>query len=229
MKWNERIRRAREERNLKREQVVEKMRAYMPSGETVSTRTLAAWELGTNEPKIGHAIALAKVYQIQNVTALFYDDPMEALLNAEGQELLNKYRELLLESPRYTRRPPKTKLRLLPLYDIPASAGTGEFLDSDRFEMIEVDDSVPLSADFGIQIAGDSMEPTFANGQTVWVCPQKTLRDGEIGVFCLNGDVYCKELARDENGAFLCSHNETYAPIRISESDDLRVFGKIVG
>ncbi len=230
MKWNERIRKARKDRKLRREDVVEAMRAYLPDGETVSTRTLASWELGDSEPKISHAIALAKSYRIENVTQLFFDDPAEAALTAEGRELLQKYRELLLESPRYTHQTaPMKPVRQLPLYDLPASAGTGNFLDSDRYELIDAPDDVPSIADFALTISGDSMMPTLKNGQLVWVCQQSTLQPGEIGIFYLNGNVFCKELVQDEKGVVLYSHNPDYRPIRVSEYDELHVFGKVVG
>ena len=230
MNWNDRIRKVRKERRMRREDVVETMRAYLPDGETVSTRTLASWELGDSEPKISHAIALAKTYQIENVTELFFDDPAEAALTPEGRELLRKYRELLLESPRYTHRRPHLKpVRQLPLYDLPVSAGTGNFLDSDCYEMVDADDSIPLSADFALTILGNSMSPTLKNGQIVWVCQQNTLEPGEIGIFCLNGQAFCKELAQDEKGVFLYSHNPAYTPIRVTEYDELLVFGKVVG
>lgn len=230
MQWNDRIRKARKDRKMRREDVVEAMRAYLPDGETVSTRTLAAWELGDSEPKISHAIALAKAYQINNVTQLFFDDPAEATLTEEGQELLHKYRALLLESPRYTHKKPHPKpVRRLPLYDLPVSAGTGNFLDSDRYEMIDTPEDVPLCADFALTISGDSMTPTFENGQVIWIHKQNTLEIGEIGVFSLRGQAYCKELARDDKGFFLHSHNPAYTPIRVSECDELFVFGKVIG
>lgn len=230
MKWNERIRKARKDRKMRREDVVEAMRQYLPDGETVSTRTLASWELGDSEPKISHAIALAKSYRIENVTTLFFDDPAEAALTAEGRELLAKYRELLLESPRYTKRKPRPKpVRRLPLYDLPVSAGTGNFLDSDCYEMIDADENVPYNADFALTISGDSMMPTLQDGQIVWVCQQSTLRPGEIGIFCLNGQAFCKELVQDEKGTVLYSHNPEYSPIHVSEYDELLVFGKVVG
>lgn len=230
MKWNERIRKARKDRKMRREDVVDAMRGYLPDGETVSTRTLASWELGDSEPKISHAIALAKTYHIENVTQLFFDDPAEAALTAEGRELLQKYRELLLESPRYTQRKHKPRpVRRLPLYDLAVSAGTGNFLDSDCYEMIDADDEVPSNADFALTISGDSMLPTLKNGQIVWVCQQSTLQPGEIGIFYLNGSVFCKELVQDEKGVFLYSHNPNYTPIRVSEYDELVVFGKVIG
>ena len=47
------------------------------------------------------------------------------------------------------------------LFNLPVSAGTGQFLDSDRFSEIEVGAEVAASADFGVRVAGDSMEPLY--------------------------------------------------------------------
>ena len=55
-------------------------------------------------------------------------------------------------------RMPKGKVGL---FDLPVSAGTGQFLDSDRFSEIEVGDEVAANADFGVRVAGDSMEPLY--------------------------------------------------------------------
>ncbi len=95
--------------------------------------------------------------------------------------------------------------------------------------MIDADEDVPYSADFALTISGDSMMPTLKNGQIVWVCQQSTLEPGEIGIFYLNGQAFCKELVQDEKGVVLYSHNPKYSPIRVSEYDELLVFGKVVG
>lgn len=50
-----------------------------------------------------------------------------------------------------------------------ASAGTGEFLDDENFEIIEVGEEVPEDADFGLALNGDSMEPCYHDNQAVWV------------------------------------------------------------
>ena len=67
-----------------------------------------------------------------------------------------------------------------------------QYIDSDAYETIEVGDEVSSLADFGITIAGDSMEPQFVNGQTVWVHSQERLNVGEIGIFLYEGQAYCK-------------------------------------
>ena len=80
-----------------------------------------------------------------------------------------------------------------------------------------------------MRIAGDSMEPRFVHGQIVWVHRQETLRSGEIGVFLYNGAGYCKRFERAPGRVELVSLNPRYAPIRVAEGDELRVFGRVVG
>ena len=103
--------------------------------------------------------------------------------------------------------------RTLSLYDLPVSAGAGQFLDSDRFSEMEVGDEVSPDADFGVRVSGDSMEPLYLNGQIIWVHQQETLEDGEIGIFFLDGEAYVKK----------------YAPIKVSSGSVFRTFGKVVG
>lgn len=119
--------------------------------------------------------------------------------------------------------------RLLPLYRLAVSAGTGEFLDSAGYDPVEVGEEVSSLADFGVRIAGDSMEPRFVHGQIVWVKRQETLRPGEIGIFLYNGEGFCKRLDTDGRSFVLTSLNRRYDPIRIREGDDFRVFGRVVG
>lgn len=115
--------------------------------------------------------------------------------------------------------------RLLRLYDIPASAGSGNYLTDSSYEMIEVDDLVPESADYAIRVKGDSMTPRFVNRQIIFIHEQTTLDEGETGIFSLNNDAYVKKLGR----GCLISLNPEYSPIPIREHDSLKVFGKVVG
>ena len=154
--------------------------------------------------------------------------------NEEGKAKAIEYIDLLKKSGMYEPEPIKQPTiipfrRNIRLFDIPASAGTGSFLDSEDFTMLEVGEEVPADADFGIRISGDSMEPQFINGQIVWIHQQETLSDGEIGIFFLDGDAYCKKLKDDTDGLFLISLNKKYDPIPIKEETNFKVFGKVVG
>ena len=115
--------------------------------------------------------------------------------------------------------------RLLRLYDISVSAGSGNYLDHGEHEMIEVDSTVPSSADYALRVSGDSMTPRFVDRQIIFVHEQLVLDEGEIGIFCLNNTAYLKKLGR----GCLISLNSSYGPIPLCEHDDLRVLGKVVG
>ncbi len=115
--------------------------------------------------------------------------------------------------------------RLLRLYDLPVSAGLGNYLDDSHYEMIEVDDLVPDSADYAVRVNGDSMVPRFVDLQIIFIHEQPALDEGEIGIFCLNNDAYLKKLGR----GCLISLNPEYDPIPIQEHDDFKVFGKVIG
>ena len=138
--------------------------------------------------------------------------------------------DLLIKSGDYAREDTSVlpSYREIRLFDLPASAGTGEFLDSDNFEMIEVGNEVAPEADFGIRIHGDSMEPRYINGQIVWVQQTEELESGEIGIFYLDGNAYCKKLDCSRVGTFLVSLNQKYAPIQITKNNSFKIFGKVV-
>ena len=227
MSWRDRIKQARESQKLTREQVVRRMHAYLPADKAVVARTLAAWEGGDREPRVTQAIALAKALGYHEVSDLFYDSE-EAQLNKLGLDRLEEYRSLLLRSPQF-RETVQPVLRLLPVYLQPASAGTGQWLDDDLSEEMEVDDSVPASAEFGVRLAGDSMSPRFADGQIVWARKTETAENGEIVLCVLNDQGYCKKLHRDEHGVSLISLNPKYDPISITEVDEFRIMGCVVG
>lgn len=48
------------------------------------------------------------------------------------------------------------------------------------------------SADFMIEVRGDSMQPKFSDGDRVLVKSSESIYEGEIGVFILNNESYIK-------------------------------------
>lgn len=118
----------------------------------------------------------------------------------------------------------ETPIRQLPLYDLPASAGTGVFLDSNNYEMIDAGPEVSSQANFAVTINGNSMEPKINDGDIVWVKQQPYLEEGQIGVFILNGEGYCKKYFKNK----LVSLNPVYEDILINEYDELRIVGEVL-
>ncbi|MDR0325029.1 MAG: S24 family peptidase [Oscillospiraceae bacterium] len=120
---------------------------------------------------------------------------------------------------------PTPRTKEVGLYELPAAAGAGEFLDSDRYTVVKVDERVPSSATFGVRISGDSMEPDYPDGYIAWVRHSIDIDLGKVGVFVLNGTGYIKKMGHGE----LLSLNPAYEPIRWNDDDSIRVSGIVVG
>ena len=202
------------------------------SGEDVTNQAVCKWENGATLPNARQLLALCAALDIEDVLGEFTEGRrgIFAGLNQEGRRLMAEHKKLLLDSGRYgAKRPVPESVRSLPLYTLAVSAGTGQFLDGENYEMIEVGAEVPEGANFGVRVAGDSMEPRFHDGQTVWVRQQRTLMTGEIGIFLYDGCAYLKELAALEGSMALRSLNRRYKDIRVSPELPLRVLGKVLG
>ena len=54
------------------------------------------------------------------------------------------------------------------------------------------------------------MEPLFKNGQIIFIEKSHTIKDGQIGVFIINGDAYVKKVYVEDNRLTLVSLNKKY-------------------
>jgi len=116
-------------------------------------------------------------------------------------------------------------LKEIPLYQLPVSAGTGEFLgEGYEYELVHFD-NIPAEADFALKVRGDSMEPEFLDGEIVFVKKSVIVLNGQVGIFLLNGEGYLKQLQDDR----LVSINEKYEPIIVREYDRFDCAGRVVG
>lgn len=113
----------------------------------------------------------------------------------------------------------------VPLFDIPVSAGTGEWLADGHEYSLEPIENVPEGTSCILRVRGDSMEPLYPDGCFVCVRSNVFVQSGTVGVFYLNGQGYLKMLV----GSSLVSLNAKYPPIKIGEFDSFFVFGKVVG
>lgn len=200
-------------------------------GRPISRKAVSKWETGGSVPDAEQFLLLCRFYEVDDVMGTFCGEGASGiLLNDLGRRKLFEYFQLLQLNDAYVVAPakPQSPIRCIPLYDLPVSAGTGQFLDSDRYELIEVDETVPLNATYAVRVSGNSMEPRFSHGQVVYIKPQQTLEPGEIGIFLHNGEALCKELGRCGDRPALISLNPEYAPRIIAEQDELRVMGKVV-
>lgn len=217
----------RRESGLTQPQVSELLAA---EGIDIKPAGISKWEKDMTLPNAVQFLALCGIYGVIDVMSTFTGSGgSTAGLNSEGRRLVADYIRVLLASGLYAETgAPEKSGRVLPLYTLAASAGTGQFLDGDDCEPIDAS-AAPEEADFAVRIAGDSMEPEIHDGQIVWVRRRETLESGRTGIFVLGGMAYCKRLHVDEKGACLISANPAYAPIALTPESEFRVCGEVVG
>lgn len=107
------------------------------------------------------------------------------------------------------------------------SAGTGfNFNDDDDWQEAEVYEVPEVhTADFAVEVDGDSMEPVYCDGDILLVKSTPVIDRGDVGVFTLNSCGYVKELGENQ----LISYNDKYKPINFSADDDITCWGKVLG
>lgn len=123
----------------------------------------------------------------------------------------------------------KERSKQIKVFNTRVSAGTGNLLDDDSYEMYSrAEYNAPENADFGIRLTGDSMTPRYQDQQIVWVHQQETLENGDIGIFALNGECFCKKFGTFDGQRALISLNKNYVPKIIKKGDSFRTFGRVI-
>lgn len=129
-------------------------------------------------------------------------------------------------------------IKVLPLVEQKASAGIGDPTHQWSNESDKIcfpKKVVPKGITHAIIVDGFSMEPTFFNGQIVFINAEKECNNGDFGIFQVitpeKTDVYCKQLKYDEHGRrYLHSVSERADDPEFIESEEtiLECIGKII-
>ena len=206
-----------------------------------SKNAVSNWENGNSRPDLDVITNLCSYLNIP--LGVFFGLPTDATAPLDELEVMRNYRSLnkynkrtaqqilktLSENERRELLDAEKKSKFVRLADaqLPASAGTGMTLDGiAEPEYIYVRTSQNArQADEIITVSGDSMFPTFRNGDKVFVQHTSELGTGEIGIFVVAGEGYVKEYQKDG----LRSHNPKYSTIRPNEDDNVRCVGRVLG
>lgn len=227
----------------------------------VSVMAVRNWERGVRKPAMDAIVALGKTLNISADILLgisLSNQPKSSLvLSPTEKKLLTNYQSLdsygkkaveticLLEKERVNaaiKKPApkvinfeaaKSRERFIPRYTTPSAAGFNVPLDGDDFEMLLVDDDVPSDADYAVDIQGNSMSPYIHDGDMVYVKKCEELSIGDVGIFCVDGAMYCKQYyINDEGNLTLVSANPELKRTNIFLSADsgssVRLCGKVL-
>ena len=207
----------------------------------VSKGAVGNYESGSSYPKIDNRIQLFRVLKT-DANFIFQDEATqkEVELSLKEQRVIKKYRKLdsygidavdSVLDVEYTRCTdfiksiPATWTICYRKYEI--SAGAENILNSyEHMERIDVlDTPTARRADYGLMISGNSMEPTYHDGDIVLVKQADSVEVGEVGIFVVDGDGYIKKFGGDH----LISLNDDCAPISLHEYKHVKCCGKVIG
>lgn len=116
--------------------------------------------------------------------------------------------------------------KTIKLFELPVSVGMGDWINEDYIPYKDFI-TTNVEADFALKISGDSMGPDIPNGSIVIVKKVNKITSGMIGIFTLNGEVFCKKYFKSKK-INLISLNKKYKRIEVSEQDEFYLNGKVL-
>ena len=214
----------------------------------ISVSAVSNYETGLNAMREDVLLRLFHVLQVEP-NYLYQDDfeSRQLTLSAEEERLVRRYRALRVPGRQALRavadslaacqeeleaETPEQDLRQIPLYRSPAAAGYAAPVFGEDFDYIDVTGQVPQGAEFAVRIQGDSMEPFILDGSTVYV-NRDPLSNGDVGIFCVDGEMLCKQYLRDRLGiVYLFSLNRLRSDADVvlprSSGRTMVCFGRVI-
>lgn len=224
----------------------------------VSTVTVRSWENNSRSPGMEQLMRISRALNtsIDSLLEVNFDRDDDDL-SREERSLLSQYRILDVYGKQavdsicgieYDRMTSQQKQRhreekvvdfqenataQIPCFYLPSAAGTSAPLDDNNFKMITISGYVPPETDFAIHVQGNSMFPYIEDGEMVFVKKQEELNIGDVGIFCVDGSLYCKQYYRTWNGTVtLVSANpalkDTNVVLTPESGSSLSVCGKVL-
>ena len=86
-----------------------------------------------------------------------------------------------------------------------------------------------VHADFALRCKGDSMAPTFLDGDIVLIRQQPEVENGQIAAVGINGEATLKHVYNTGDGFLLVADNPKFAPIQVSEGNTVDIYGLAIG
>ncbi|WP_181969621.1 XRE family transcriptional regulator [Hungatella hathewayi] len=203
-----------------------------------SSAVISNWEKDINKPDAEKIVRLCDVLDVSVSFLLDYYGKTSFEFNSLEKKHIEKYRALDtfgretvdIALDRETSRVQQISnalasrpaaLRIYTFMHKIACAGNGFYFEDIPTDTLEA--PYMEGADFIIGVSGDSMEPTYSDGDLVYVQQCQIINIGDIGIFSYNNECFIKEAG--ENG--LISHNKRYPLIPGDET--IRCIGLVLG
>lgn len=204
----------------------------------ISKGTVNNWARGNNSPDID---IVPKICKVLNISVLDLYSPTKFehpesikisktdIHSPEARKLADAYdnkldpwgkqavRELVetevarCEDEKQLRESPlKEGPKVINLFVEPSAAGIATPTVGRDYEFYELKPEDPPGAAYAVRLQGNSMEPDFPDGSIVFV-NHDAMRDGDIGIFSVDGGTVCKQYHQEGGVVYLFSLNRRRA------------------
>lgn len=207
---------------------------------SVHKNTISSWEIGRTKPDINLIPALCRELRLTPYELFSMEEPLQ--YTPREEHLVNSYRKLSGKFKDHVDAMVTSLVQTLEEEDVPdlyeikfqpirlAAGPDAGIRDITEAETLYLHNEAQLHRADGVyKVNGDSMEPTFHDGDMVLVehIPDgSALRFGEIGAFANGNESYVKEYQADG----LHSHNEHYDVMRFdNEATPVFLIGRVLG
>lgn len=167
----------------------------------VKQSSVCLWEKGRNNPDTE---TLAKAAEVFNV-------PLDFFISDEPRRELDSIRVIRNAVP------------------ILGTIGCGSLKEPDTIPDGYADLPDGVRADFALRCEGDSMEPTFIDGDLVLIRQQPEVENGQIAAVNVEGETTLKHVYHQQGGVLLVADNPAYSPMFFSDGKDVIIHGLAVG
>lgn len=192
----------------------------------VSKQAYFKWEKGLSKPTKANIAKLEKVLKVPE--GYLSEDELSSLykqLTESNQEKAIIYVRDLVSSQKVISIAEKRSE--YHVYEkLSAGIGASVYGDLD-YDVVYYNEKLPH--DFASWVDGNSMEPTYQNGEVALIREAGFDYDGEVYAVVWESQTYIKKVYREEEGLRLVSINKDYPDKFAPFDENPRVVGKIVG
>ena len=192
----------------------------------VSKQAYFKWEKGFSKPTKANIAKLEKVLKVPE--GYLSEDEISSLykqLTEPNQEKAITYvRDLVSSQKVISIAEKRSEYRV---YEkLSAGIGASVYGDLD-YDVVYYNEELPH--DFASWVEGNSMEPTYQNGEVALIRETGFDYDGAVYAVVWDSQTYIKKVYREEEGLRLVSINKDYPDKFAPFDENPRVIGKIVG
>ena len=214
----EKLKQKREELGLEQQELAERI--------GVSKQAYFKWEKGLSKPTKANIAKLEKVVKVPE--GYLSEDEISSLykqLTEPNQEKAITYVRDLVSSQKVISIAEKRSE--YHVYEkLSAGIGASVYGDLD-YDVVYYNEELPH--DFASWVDGNSMEPTYQNGEVALIRETGFDYDGAVYAVVWDSQTYIKKVYREEEGLRLVSINKDYPDKFAPFDENPRVVGKIVG